>query len=189
MANVRNLFIHGEALVYVKSGADAPGDLSAKSELGLSVDPIQVSLNFNFEQVVANAWGRAPFEVQWMGAIAQVSMNLVHFDRTLLDACLQQSMGGGGAIGQVGRAGARMGNNAARFAAGYKFIGLNIFSPVAGKHWRFYHTYLSETPMQFPLGVERSVVQLNWTAVPYTTDPWGGGTGANNAVLWDHNQD
>ena len=181
----RNLYLNGESLVSVKGMAGTA--IANLSQLGLTdPSPIPVSFNFHIDPVLANAWGKVPFNTQWMGATAQITMSLVHFDNDVLNACIQESMGGGGAVGQMARAGTVMGASATRFAAGNHFIGLNIYSPVQNIPWRFYWAYLSESPMTFPLGVERSIVQLTWTAIPFTLDPWNNGQGATNAVLFDH---
>ena len=71
-------------------------------------------------------------------------------------------------------------------AAGNRYISLNIFSPSEGKHWRFYHTYLTGPPVVFPMGTRKSIVACNWRAIPYTIDPWQAGAGANNQIIWDH---
>ena len=79
-----------------------------------------------------------------------------------------------------------MGGNVARFAAGNNFIGLNLTSPVASKPWRFYFAYLVAPPATFPLGTEKSIIGLQWRAIPFTVDPWQGGSGALGQILWDH---
>lgn len=191
----RDIFVNGETMVLVKGPADSP-TLSATQQLGLADGGIRVRLNSNHLDVNADAWGRAPFEIQYLLSDVTITMPLVHFDRTFLDECLRLSMGGGqGAVGRTSRAGRRMGGNVPQFAVGNSFIGLILSSPVGEKPWRFWYTYLAGSPMEFPLGNERSVVQLTWRAVPYTNDPWGGGSaqpstvagaGADEAIIWDH---
>jgi hypothetical protein len=187
----RDFFINGESLVYVKGRADS--SIGTLSELGLASGPIVISPVFNHRAINVNAWGEAPAEMQFMLSEVRVTMTLIHFDRTIMDVCITESMAGAPAIGQLPRAGARMGNNLARFAAGgalgNHYIGLNIASPVGSKPWRFYYAFLAERPLEMPLGAERSAVITNWRAIPYTQDPWGGGTGAQGAVIWDHTLD
>jgi hypothetical protein len=198
----RDFFINGETMVSVKGRSDS--DISAITQLGLSDSQIRVTLDFRHLDLNVNAWGEMPADVQWMLAGANISMTLVHFDRAVLDVCLMESMGGvpNGAVGGMNRAGQRLGNNAPRFAAGgvngNHLIGLNLSSTVGAKPWRFFYTYLAAPPMEFPLGNERSIIVLNWRAIPYTQDPWGGsssqpntvaGTGAQGALLWDHTLD
>lgn len=183
----RDFFINGETMVAVKGNANSgfPG----LTHLGLADGPIRVRLDFRHMDIQVDAWGgEIPADVQCKLAAATISMTLVHFDRNVLDDCLGQSMGGA-SVGTVSRAGRRMGGGNARFALNNFYIGLNLLSPVGAKPWRFYYTYLTGPPMEFPLGTERSIVALNWRAIPYTTDPWGGGTGSTNAILWDHDTD
>jgi hypothetical protein len=190
----RDFFLNGETMVYVKGRADSP--IGARQELGLAVDAIRVTPVFKHEDIKVDAWGQAPPEVQWMLAEVRISMTLIHFDRDILDTCLQESMAGATAIGTLRRAGARMGNNLPLFAAGgvngNHYISLNLASPVGNKPWRFVSTYMPDQPIDFPLGTEKSAVVCSWRAIPYTQDPWGGvtagvaGQGAEGALLWTH---
>ena len=190
----RSLRVPGESMVYVRGPA---GSVIAGNgnQLGLAVDEISITPQFFKEAVNVNAWGQAPVDMQHMMAQVTISMNLAHFDRPFLDECIRLSMGGGTTVGQTGRAGRLLGNNLAQFAQGNLYIGLSIAAPVEGKPWRFYYCYLADQPVVFPMGVQRSIVNCNWVAIPYTNDPWGGGTaqggtvagtGAENAIIWDH---
>ena len=188
----RDFFISGECLVTVKGRSDSA--IAALSQLGLPLADIRVTPNFRHRDINVDAWGEAPADVQWLLADLNVRMALLHIDRAVLDVCLSLSMGGGQAlVGQFARAGTRLGNNLPRFAPGNNYIGLNLSSPIAGKPWRFGFAYLTGPPMEFPLGVEKSVVTLNWRVVPYTQDPAGiiAGLifGANGYALWDHIND
>ena len=191
----RDFFINGECLVRVKGNVNTT--ISSLSELGLSEDPIVVTPDLKHTDLNLDAWGsEVPADVQFKLAAVTVRMKLIHFDRAVLDTCLIESMAGAGniagagLIGMLARAGRRMGGGNARFAANNHFIGLNLTSPSeANKPWRFYSAYLTGPPMEMPLGTEKSVVALNWRVIPYTQDPWGGGTGADGVRLWDHSQD
>ncbi len=182
---MRDLFINGESMVSVKGNTNT--SIALLTQLGLSDGDIKVSLQSSFDDVQVDAWGgKMPMEVQYKLTAANLTMTLVHFDRDVVNACIRESMGGTGAIGQVGRAGTRLGGGAARFAVNNHFIGLNILSPVGNIPWRFYYAYLADSPLEFPLGTTRSVIQMQWRVIPYTQDPWGGGTGSLNSPLWDH---
>lgn len=195
----RDFYINGESLVQVKGRTDC--DIASLSQLGLSADPITVSPVFKHEDINVDAWGQAPADVQWMLAEVMISMNLIHFDPAVLAVCMRLSMGGGGTqYGQMGRAGQRLGNNLPRFApsqvnpatgnlAGNNYIGLNITSPVEALPYRFIFSYLANPPMTLPLGAKKSIVQVNFRAIPYTQDPYGGGTGAFGYQLWDNTLD
>ncbi len=195
----RDFFINGESMVAVKSASNSA--IASLTLLGLAEGPIIVSPEFYHKDANVDAWGGpigGPAEVQAFGIACKISMRLIHFDRQVLSACINLSVGLAPAEGSLARAGARMGGNAPRFAPGCNYIGLNIASPVGGVPWRFYYTYLTEPPFEFPLGAEKSVVACNWRAIAYTQDPWGGsasqpntvaGTGSYGALVWDHGAD
>lgn len=190
----RNYFVNGETLVLVKGASDT--GIANLSQLGLAADPVRITPIFRHQDVNVDAWGQAPAEIQWMLAEVQVTMTLIHFDRDVLNTCLALSMGGGQVtVGQVARAGARLGNNVQFPAAGWKFIVLQLSSPVGGINWQFNACYLTNPPMEFPLGVEKSMVPLNWRVIPYPgtsthlpagSDPYGNSFGATNNQLWQH---
>ncbi len=184
----RDFFINGETLVLVKGRSDSA--IGTLTELGLSSDPIRVSPVFKHKDILVDAWGEVPADVQFMLAEATVTMNLIHIDRGVLNTVIQESMAGAPAIGSLARAGQRMGNNQPRFgpggANGNHYIGLNLSSPVGNLPWCFYYAYLSSPPVQIPLGTEKSVFACQWRVVPYVQDPYGNGQGAYGAVLWSH---
>lgn len=183
------------------------------TQLGLSSDPISVTFYHGHKDMKVDAWGGpgggiGPPEIQFFGGDARITMTLIHYDPVVLDACVMESRGIPSVLfagntstnGILGRTGARMGNNSPRFGADNHFISLNISSPVAGKPYRFWYTYLAEQPLIFPLGTEKTVAQVIFRAIPYTTDPWGdgntnpstaqpltiAGTGSYKAVLYDN---
>ncbi len=178
----RQIFVNGETLVLVKGRSDSP--IANLAQLGLCDSPIELSPDFNHLDVIVDAWGRAPADIQFMNATFGVRMTLVHFDPTVLAACVSLAMGGVQAFGQTARAGTLMGGQNARFAPGNNYIGLNLTSPVAALPWCFYYSYLDRPPFVWPIGTERSLVTLNWRIVPFTPDPWQGGFGALNNPLW-----
>lgn len=184
----RGWFINGESMVSVKGNTGT--GISSITQLGLSDGPIRVSADFRHRDINLDAFGgEIPPDVQFMLAAVNVSMGLIHVDRDVLDACLRESMGGSATIGAVARAGVVLGGGVARFAAGWHYVGLNILSPVANKPWRFYAAYLTASPMEHPLGTEKSVITVNWRCIPYALDPWGDGTGASGVPIWDHTLD
>lgn len=207
----RDFFIAGECMVSVKGAADSY--ISQLTQLGLSSDPISVTFAHAHKEMKVDAWGGpgngvGPPEIQFFGGDAQVQMTLIHYDHIILDACLLESRGiasqnfagNTSRNGQIGRTGARMGNNKARFAAGNRFFSVNISSPVSGKPYRFWYCYMPMPPVIFPLGTEKTVAQVTFRAIPYTTDPWGDGdvnqasaqpyttasTGSYQAVVFDN---
>ena len=165
--------------------------IASVTNLGLSMDAISVSPRFVQEDMMVDAYGGGliPADVQQFLADVTISMNLVHFDPDVLDVCIRETCGSQGiAAGTMNRTGARLGGGNARFAAGWHYVSLNITSPVAGKPFRFYNCYIVQ-PFTWPMGTHKSPVVLTWRAIPYTTDPWGGGIGSFGQVLWDNTLD
>jgi hypothetical protein len=201
----RDFKINGETMISVKGRSD--GLIPLLTQLGLAADQVNVQFEVEHEDIIVNAWGKFPAEVQVFGGAANISMNLIHVDEAVLEYCWQEAMGGTASFGQLARAGARLGNNTARFApantvnpatglvtTGNHLIGLNISSPVLQLPYRFWYAYMSSPPITYPLGAEKSVIAVTWRAFAYTTDPWGGsiaqpgtvaGTGAQGAILFD----
>ncbi len=188
----RQFYINGETMVLVKGRANSA--IGTLSQLGLTQDPIQVMVEYRNLQIDVNAYGQVAPEMQAMGMMARVTMNLVHFDPDVLEACVQEAVGGAPSWGTLAHAGQLYGNGLARFAAGDNgggnhYIGLNIQSAIGALPWRFYYAYLANNPLQWPLGAERSVVPLTWLAVPYSVDPWNNGNGSYNVSVFDNTLD
>lgn len=186
----RDYFLNGETLVSVKGPTGST--IASLTELGLAESPIVVTPHFRHKAIKVDAWGDGAPETQFFLASVTVSMSLVHIDRTVLDECIRLAMAGGAgvgtAVGRLPRAGARMGNGGARFASNNNYIGLNLYSPVGNKPWRFYFAYLMD-PLSSPLGTERTPFGLQWQVDAYTVDPWNSGSGASGTTLWDHQLD
>jgi len=170
----RGFYILGDTKVTVK-GTNL---LGGTQTLGLCEGPVKVTPRYKHMDIKADDFGGdIPPEVLWMLADATVHMTLVHFDPILLEACLALAMGNN-VDGKCGGAGMPLG------AAG------NLLSlGIAGTNyaWRFPSSYLSERPASWPMGTERSQVELQWRAIPYvgfTTDIRSLG-----AVVWDHTLD
>ena len=192
----RDYYINGEVMVKVRSGANPIG--TAGRLLGLCSDSITITPNFRHLDIQPDVWGGdqgPPNDVQWMLADVMISMRLIHFDPTVLSYCVRHSMGArDGAEGIMARAGTRLGGGGALSASSNALINLNLTGPVGGgtnNLWYFPATYLTGPPFTFPIGVERSIVELNWRAIPYQADPagtvdsLGRGTGAQDLYLWD----
>lgn len=181
----RDFFVNGDSMVYVKGAAGS--GIQNRQELGLAIDQVQITPIFHHKDITLNNWGSmAPAEVQAHLAEILVSMTLVDIDMDVLNTCMRESLGGTSVNGTLKRAGTRLGNRAARFAANNHYIGLNIASPTGQRPWRMYFSYLTNNPVVMPLGSDKSEVSLNWRVVPYTTDPWGAGLGSEGLVIYDH---
>lgn len=181
------IFENGPTLVQVKGHAGTA--ISALSDLGTSEDQVTWSPRFFHDDViVGGTYGpNVPADLQFMLADAIITMNLVYFDIAILEACIREANAGSSAVGTMPRAGTLMGGQIARFTSGNHFIGLNFTSPVEAKPMRFLASYLTGQPLSFPIGPKRSVVQLQWRAIPY---PEGNiFSGSAGIKLWDNTLD
>ena len=196
----RDLYINGEVLVRVRSSTSSPVG-NAIRELGLCSDSIVITPKFNHLDVPLDAWGGANGvapEVQTMLAEMQIVMNLIHFDAEVLRDCVQNSLGGGSATpGVLTRAGTRLGGGVAVGTVGNFYISLFLSAPITnsqGVPWYFPSTYLTGQPVNFPIGVERTIAQVTFRAIPYAggssdvaaADPYNAGAGAGGKILWDN---
>ena len=180
---VRDYVIEGEVLVKVKGGAQWSGiGLGSPTELGLSSDQITIRPNFKHKDINITDFGpEIPVEVLWNLADVTITMNLVHYDRAILERCMIESMGGGrfviptlpiGALayfaGTMAPAGTALGNGKELFASGCHFISLNLLCAQSQFNWRFPSSYMCKTPVEIPLGTQASVVKVEWRAIPYS---------------------
>lgn len=171
----RDYFINGESLVKVSNQA-----IGGVQELGLTDSPIQLSFQPHHMDIRVDAMGgQVPPDIQFMSMEARISMSLIHFDLSVLNACISASNAGGG-LGTMPRAGSLMGGGVALGAAGNNYITVGITSPVAANPFKFYACYLTDYP--WPLGTEKSVVHITWRAIAYAVDPQT----ALGVVVWDN---
>lgn len=180
----RIIYINGESMISVQGpqGSSIAGNV----QLGLAVEAVEVRLMIHSEPVIVDAYGKGnPVDEQVFGGEATIQMTLVDFNPTALQECVRLSFPGSALEGQLGRAGFLRGGAVALGTAGSTYINLNIASPVAGLPYNFPATYLRDEPYRFPLGTTRSMVTLTWKALAYSADPWNGGTGSQNVVLYN----
>lgn len=164
------IFVNGPTLVQVNG-----------TELGLSDSAIQITLQTSQQDVIVDAWGGqfGVNDVQQLFAEASIRMTLVHYDRAFLDTVIQLSFGAA-AVGQIPRPGTLMGSSGS-------FQSLRLTSPTGGKPWTFPTAWITETPFSVNLGVEKSIVTLNWRAIPtFDSSPYNDGSGSASAVLWTY---
>lgn len=199
----RDFVINGECLASVKfgmhqagqpywSGDPGNGGVSGTYfELGLTDGPITVSPTFRHRDFRCDDFGpEIPVEVLSMMADVRISMNLIHYDDTVLDVCIAESLGNPGVNTGVFMPSMRpLGQNRPRLASGCHYISLNLSSPVLTRPWRFWTSYLLGDPVEFPLGTEKTVARVNWRAVPYRPQVSGLDVLASGAVLWDRQLD
>lgn len=200
----RDLLINGEVLVLVK-GSPSSALGTAVRELGLCSDSIRLTPTFKHLDVPLDAWGGANGvapEVQAMLAEFQITMDLIHFDVDTLKDCLSAALGSTQTTthGVMARAGTRLGGGIDKDVAGgsgqvHHYVQLQLSSPVGGLPWYFPYTYLTGTPVEIPIGVERSIVRSTFRAIPYaggaggtTADPYNSQNFASGKVLWANTQ-
>lgn len=197
----RSFYIAGECMVSVRGGAQMSGQaIGDATELGLTSDQISVTPTFYHGDVKVDDFGpNTPANVQGLLAEVSLSMTLVHYDDSVLDICLDESLGGGGGFNTFGadglRAGARLapaGRLLSRYRnaywSGWHYVAVTIQTPVAGDVFRFRQCYLAQQPVVIPLGTEASLVRCNWRCIPYQ-DLWlsGGTAGQSGAITVDGN--
>ena len=197
----RNLVINGEAMTWVKFGKhigitnSVPGVSGSQVlfELGLASEEIRVTPKYNHMDLPADDYGRETSpETLWMGAECNVQMTLVHYDPYVLDAIMNESMGGfelgedPGVLAPIGRP---MGANVPMYSSGNHYMSLNILSPVQDMPYRFRTGYLTGPPVEIPLGTSRTLAKLNWRFIPYARPNASGEVYSSGVVLWDRELD
>lgn len=189
----RDFTIHGECLVKVKGGLHLSGrPVGELAELGLATDQIRIIPKFNHYEVRVDDFGLdCPVEILTQLAEVRINMALIHFDRNVLDICIDEATGGAGIIGGFGTAGKMtsagqpLGNGRPIFSSGNHYISLNITSQIVGQDWRFRSCYLAEQPMEYSIGSKSSIVVLNWKAIPYVPLFQSGGTNTSKSIIID----
>lgn len=183
----------------VKGGAHLTSGLAGQSiaegrELGLASEAIQLSPRYVHHDMRIDDFGPdIPADVIANIAEITVRMNLVHYDRDVLDVCARESIGGGrGQWGVLAPAGTIMGGNKFFFASGWHYMSLNLITTQDNFPWRFRAAYLSQPPIEIPIGTRRMVTQLTWRAIPYA-EPTSlfnpGEIISSGRVLFDHTPD
>lgn len=183
----RSFYVNQESLVQVKAGAHVLSPSmsgSAVVVLGVAETGIVVTPSYEYTEILTDLMGKKPCEIMGEMYDVKVRMELIHFDKTILEVCETE-----GSVGyQQGTtaktiAGGLIGNNLSLYASGNFFMGMAIKSPV--KTWRFPAAWLDQTPEEFPLGTSRSKVILNWRSIAYVTIG-GGGVETVQCLPWDY---
>lgn len=192
----RDYQVAGEVMVTVRGPAGSA--IASTQQLGLASDSISLAFEFKKHEIQVDAWGKEiPPEIQTRLAAVTINMTLVHFDRAIMDECWRLSMGGaaglgGSTVGTVARAGSRLANNANLFAATNNLITVGLSAPIQPtRTWKFPTCYMTAPPVSYPIGTEKTLVTTAFRAFPYPPggDPWQGGAGATNVVLWVMGED
>jgi hypothetical protein len=175
-----DLFTAGEVLVLVKGAAGSA--IAGVQQLGYCESSPTWNPVYENLDVIINAYGQTPAEVQTMGKTATLSIPLVYFDPAILDALCSESSAGAGSPGANSYAGKRMGGGGALYSSTCHFFSVCFTSPVAGKPFTFLACHLVGQPINFPVGAERSVVQVNLRAISYSPTP----TSLAGVVCWNN---
>jgi len=187
----RSYLIYGETMISVK-GSPTNETIKEETELGLATGAVTITPKFYHKDINVDDFGPSvPVEVQCMLADVHITFNLIHFDDDVLTACLEQSLAGA-SDGTMPGAGSLLGNGLASGGEN-KVLGLvnNYITLIVesldenGATWTFPSTYMPDNPAVYPLGVERSLVQCTFRAIPYIPLP-NDGTEliSKGAVLW-----
>jgi hypothetical protein len=171
----RQFQINGECMVTVSAGP-----FGGSNQLGLSTDPIVVTLRDEFIDLIVNSFGKSIPNVEWMGVEAIITMNLIHFDYNVMEQCIASSMASN-AVGTLPHAGTLMGTDLPGTNQQF-FFTLTLSSPVLNKPYVFPAAYLHSQPVSFNIGAERTVMTCQFRAIPYAADP----ATANGVVLYHH---
>lgn len=164
--------------------------LANLTDFALTESPMTMTFKFVHSDITMDAAGGViPVEIQANMTEVIISASLIHTDVAVLQELMRLTMGGGNAFGQTGRAGTLMGGGVARFQPGYKFVGLNLTSPVLNLPWRFLHSYLMSPLGAWPLGTQKSVIPVTFRAIAYSPDPWNNGNGMLNYQIFDNTPD
>lgn len=184
----RDYVISGETLVRVKGNPSSA--IASLSELGLAEKEVRIVPRFIHQDVHTDDFGpEIPAEVLAMLADVTIRMTLVHYDKSILDTCLAESLGGG-TPGVMPGAGVPMGAYSAVTTGNNHFISLNLLSPQLNFPWRFRAAYLANTPAEIPIGTERTLAVLTWRAIPYAFPPSSvGEIQSKGTILWDRTLD
>lgn len=216
----RDYQVNGECLISVRGGDHLSGGIGQfLTQLGLTdrEGVVKITPTWVHRDVKVDDYGpEIPAELQWQMAQARVSMTLVHYDRSVLDQCIGEAMGGsadqsldiGFRAGTLAPAGQTFGRFKPMFASGNHYIQVNL-SSLTTYPWRFRSCVLEGPPLEIPLSTKRSHVRLSWRAIPYTTVQLMSGLGtllslasglvvdgiifrsgneisSSGVVLWDH---
>jgi len=129
---------------------------TTEGELGYSEGLIKVSPMFHYRDINSDDFPNSPAFVLWMLGEVSIEMTLVYFDPTILYQIMEVSMGNASVLGTFGPAGKIMAGTV---------LTLETEGGENSDEWSFPKAFLSERPVVWPLGNERSAVSLTWRAV------------------------
>ena len=129
---------------------------TTEGELGYSEGLIKVSPMFHYRDINSDDFPNSPTFVLWMLGEVSIEMTLVYFDSAVLYQIIEKSMGVAPILGTFGSAG--------KIVTG-TVLTLATNGGANAQVWGFPKAILSERPLDWPLGNERSAVKLTWRAI------------------------
>lgn len=178
----RGLQVPGATLLSCRGGEHLSGfALGSLTELGLCIEPVRISPQFNYDDVKVDGFGPyVPIDTQWQLASVQIDCKLIHFDPDTLDAIVAESMAGGTMPGGLALAnagfrlaptGTLLGGRKPMYASGNHFFSLTIESDDiitgSGLPIRYRRCHLYQRPVVTPIGTKVQQVDLSFRALPY----------------------
>lgn len=171
-------------------------------ELGLSTEPIRIIPKLRHLDIRTDDFGTdVPAEVLSNCLEAYVMMQLVHFDRDILEICVAEANGGMGfrnpdgtpaiSMGVCGSAGTPMGGGKPLGDPANHYTML-FLECLEGQPWRFPSCYIMGDPFEIPVGTAATIVQLAWRAIPYkpliggASNPDRGQINSIGTIVFDH---
>lgn len=161
--------VNGTSLLSVGPQGKAGG----LTELGLSVDGVDIDFELFTDDVIADSGGpQVPVDVQDLGKIANITARLTIYDSDVLESLL--ALGADAANLEPAAGTLLLKNNRMRRVV--------IASPIEAVPWRFFFCHLV-SPLSLPkLGTIRTMPAIKFRAIP--------GTGTANTMaklpLYDH---
>jgi hypothetical protein len=182
--------------------------LTNKVELGLCLHEVHVGLQFKHKELSCDDFGPTiPAEVMYNLASATIALRLCHWDISVVNRCWSEACGGnafpGDVLGMNGVLqnagtlppnGLTLGRGRQPMASGNHYVSLNILSPQLQYPFRFPFTYITgDPPSVWPMGTEKSILDVTFRAIPYVPPLTPGGTpqelSSSGAVLWGYIED
>jgi hypothetical protein len=173
------LHVPGTSAIFLGVGA-----ANALVELGVSVDGVDISLNYNYSDVMTDQYGPSvPFDVQMFLYDAHIKIELVWFEQAVLLAIQPGTNPMATAappFGSEGFAGNLLLQNAQTFRLVVRNtppgVGLTVVEPC----YNFFNCYLIDSA-EVKYGVVKSVWNLTFRAIPNQEGSGSFGAGLYNS--------
>lgn len=190
----RSIVVPGETMVYLRFGEHLSGQFGATEEkfnyveLGLAADGVRLTPSHYYDDIKVDDFGRhACVDVQHGLASVSIDLSLMHYDREVLWAAQDESLGGAGTRVVNGAAESTPGAvpPAGKLQAGRRPIywsGNHFFSVLLGQTSQTFATRYIACQLTNPspgvtrLAANAEPVNLSFRAIPYWNPVRSGGT-------------